>query len=103
MLWKVKNGKMQAIEHTGFAKQHLQEQELESWIEANPIILGEPLMIVGRQVNVPGVNDRLDLLALDPQGNTVIIEIKRGAIKEPVDMQALRYASYISRWFNSTK
>ena len=47
---------------------------------------------------IPDVKDRLDLLAIDPQGNSVIIELKKGKLKDPVDMQALRYASYISKW-----
>ena len=47
---------------------------------------------------IPDIKDRLDILAIDPQGKAVIIELKRGALKDPVDTQALRYASYISKW-----
>ena len=28
----------------------------------------------------------------------MIVELKRGHLKDPVDVQALRYASYISKW-----
>lgn len=98
MLWKVKGQTVEPIQNTKFSEQQLQERDLETWIESNPDILGEPLMFIGRQVVVPGVNDRLDLLALDPTGDTVIIEIKRGKLNDPVDIQAIRYASYISRW-----
>jgi len=28
----------------------------------------------------------------------VVIELKRGKLKDPVDIQALRYASYVSKW-----
>src|SRR5579885_296377 len=74
------------------------EEHLEDWIATDSSILGEPLLIIGRQLIIPDVKDRLDLLALDPQGKAVIIELKRGKLKDPVDMQALRYASYISKW-----
>lgn len=74
------------------------EVDLEDWIENDPSILGENLLIIGRQVQIPEVKDRIDLLALDANGSTVIIELKTGKIKDPVDIQSLRYASYISRW-----
>jgi len=82
MLWKVRGQVIEPIENTEFSEEQFQEKDLESWIESNPKILGEPLMFIGRQVMVPGVNDRLDLLALDPTGDTVIIEIKRGRSEE---------------------
>lgn len=98
MLWKIDGSRIEPISNVAFSEQQLQERDLESWIQLNPDLLDEPLMIIGRQVNVPGINDRLDLLALDPSGNAVIIEIKRGTLSDPVDIQAMRYASYISRW-----
>jgi hypothetical protein len=86
------------VKETALAAEQKIEQDLEGWIAQDPDILGEPLLIIGRQVTVQGINDRLDLLALDPDGKSVVIEVKRGAVKDPVDMQALRYASYLSRW-----
>lgn len=84
---------------TKVAEDHLKlEEHLEDWIANDSSLLGEPLLIIGRQVLIPDVKDRLDLLALDPRGNAVIIELKRGKLKDPVDMQALRYASYVSKW-----
>jgi hypothetical protein len=74
------------------------EEDLEDWIENDPSILGEDLLVIGRQILIPEVRDKIDLLALDTNGNTVIIELKRGRIKDPVDIQAIRYASYVSRW-----
>ena len=71
---------------------------MENWIVANPEILGERLLLIGRQVLIPDTKDRLDILAVDPNGNAVIVELKRGHLKDPVDIQALRYASYISKW-----
>lgn len=71
---------------------------MEDWIVSDPTILGEPLLVIGRQVLIPDTRDRLDVLAVDPFGNAVIIELKRGHLKDPVDIQALRYASYISKW-----
>lgn len=97
-LWKVTSGGVQAVAPTAFKDENLLEQKLEEWIETNPQILGEPLLVIGRQVRIPDVKDRIDLLAIDPEGNVVIVEIKRTDLKDPVDVQALRYASYISKW-----
>jgi len=54
--------------------------------------------VIGRQVLIPDTRDRLDLLAVEPQGHSVVIELKRGKLRDPVDIQALRYASYLSKW-----
>ena len=55
-------------------------------------------MVFGRQVIIPDTKDRLDLLAVDPRGSITVIELKRGQLKDPVDVQSLRYASYVSKW-----
>lgn len=74
------------------------ESFLEDWIARDSTILGEELLTIGRQVQVEDVKDRLDLLAIDRDLNTVIIEIKKGSVKGGVDIQCLKYASYISNW-----
>jgi hypothetical protein len=98
VLWKIAKKGPVKVNETSLKKEELLEENLEEWINIDPSILGEPLLILGRQVKIHDTRDRLDLLAVDPQGSSVIIEIKRGKLKDPVDMQALRYASYISKW-----
>lgn len=97
-LWKITEKGPEKVVETVFKSEKLLEEHLENWICADSSVLGEPLLIVGRQVLIPDTKDRLDLLAFDPQGNAVIIELKRGKLKDPVDVQSLRYASYISKW-----
>jgi hypothetical protein len=97
-LWKITESGPTKVAETSPKQEKLLEENLESWIAEDSSILGEHLLIIGRQVMIPDVKDRLDLLAIDPQGNSVIIELKKGKLKDPVDMQALRYASYISKW-----
>jgi hypothetical protein len=97
-LWKITDKGPSKVKETKFKQEKLLEEHLEDWIEADPTILGEPLLIFGRQVIIPDTKDRLDLLAVDPHGSIAVIELKRGHLKDPVDMQSLRYASYVSKW-----
>jgi hypothetical protein len=70
------------------------ESKLEDWIEKDPSLLRAGLVIIGRQIYVEG--GRLDLLALDPLGRFVVIEIKRGELRRDTVAQALDYASSIA-------
>jgi hypothetical protein len=97
-LWKITDKGPSKVKETKFKQEKLLEEHLEDWIAADPTILGEPLLIFGRQVIMPDTKDRLDLLAVDPHGSIAVIELKRGHLKDPVDMQSLRYASYVSKW-----
>jgi hypothetical protein len=97
-IWKITPEGPEKVPDTKLHHEDLLERHLEDWIIADPSLLGEPLLVIGQQVTIPDVRDRVDILALDPEGNTVVVELKRGRLKDPVDIQALRYASYLSRW-----
>jgi len=97
-IWKITPKGPVKVPETKLKHEKLLEENLEEWIVTDPSLLGEPLLIIGRQVMIPDVKDKPDLLALDPQGKVVVIELKRGKLTDPIDMQALRYASYISKW-----
>jgi hypothetical protein len=74
-----------------------QEANLESWLENSPwAITQEPLLIIGRQPSAHAESDLLfpDLLALDKDGNLVIIELKKGRTPREVVAQLLEYAAW---------
>lgn len=98
MIWRVTESSVVPLEETDLASEDFFESNLEDWIETHPEILEEQLLIIGRQVAIQGVGDKIDLLGVDPQGALVVIELKRGTAGGDVDFQALRYASYVSRW-----
>jgi hypothetical protein len=83
---------------TGFkAHRLLERQDLEKWVEHYPEILGEELLIVTTEYDkFDKTNERLDLLAIDKDGNLVVIELKRDDSGKNVDLQAIKYAAYCS-------
>jgi hypothetical protein len=71
------------------------EKQLEDWIERDPTMLQADWTIVGRQVKTEAGS--LDLLAIDPQGRWVVIELKRGTVYRETLAQALDYAACIAQ------
>jgi hypothetical protein len=69
------------------------ESTLEDLIEADPDVLGEPLLLIGRQV--PTSHGKyVDLLALDAEGTLRVLELKRDRTSREVVAQALDYGSW---------
>ena len=66
-------------------------------VKKNPEIMGEELLIIGHEYDDFENNERIDLLAIDKEGNLVVIEVKRDNSGISVDFQALKYVSYMSR------
>jgi len=77
----------------GFSERnHLQE-----WLANEPNALGEELLIIQKEFDgFDDTRERLDLLALDKDGNLVVIENKLDDTGRDVVWQALKYASYCS-------
>lgn len=70
---------------------------LQEWIAKNPNSLGEDLLIIQKEfAGFDDTNERLDLLALDKEGNLVVIENKLDDSGRDVVWQGLKYAAYCS-------
>ena len=83
--------KTRSFSELGFTeRKHLQE-----WLAHQPDALGEELLIIQKEFDgFDDTRERLDLLALDRDGNLVIIENKLDDSGRDVVWQVLKYASY---------
>jgi len=90
---RIKNLTKKTFTELGFKeRQHLQE-----WLANKPEALGEELLIIQKEFDgFNDTNERLDLLALDKDGNIVVIENKLDDTGRDVTWQVLKYASYCS-------
>lgn len=93
MLWQVDTERPEPV-----PRQQLDlEDRLEDWLFNDISMLSSDLLVIGRQIrqfNVP-----LDLLAVDRDGNLVVIELKRDRTPREVVAQALDYASWV-QWLD---
>ena len=87
------------IEEVDFALLGLQERrDIQEWVAANPGILGDDLLIIGKEFSgFDRTNERLDLLAVDSNGKLVIVELKRDDTGADAHWQAIKYASYLHK------
>ena len=75
-----------------------EEREFEDLLEKDAtLVLGEQLCIISRQPPLSRSKQKIDLLALDRQGNCVIIELKRGKPSRTAITQILEYAAGVSQ------
>ena len=87
----------QSITEVDFAQLGFQERrDIQEWVSANPGILEDELLIVGKEFSgFDKTNERLDLLAVDSDGKVVVIELKRDDSGADAHWQAIKYASYL--------
>lgn len=88
--------RMQRFRSIAF-NEHYREKDLETWLEQNPTVVtdGEPILLIARQPPTPA-SGTPDLIGLDADGNTVIIELKQGRTPRDVLAQALEYAAWVA-------
>jgi len=90
-LWRTDSGTPKRIVPTALAL----ESMLEKYIEADPSMLGETLLIIGRQIPTAH-GGFIDLLALDDMGVVHVIELKRDKTPRDVTAQTLDYGSWVA-------
>lgn len=71
------------------------ESMLEDFLAKDPSLLGDRLLVIGRQVRTP-YNTFIDLLAIDGEGTLHVLELKRDKTPREVIAQVLDYGSWVS-------
>src|SRR5204863_8340435 len=91
-LWRVDGEQVEQVPRGAIAS----EERLEEIIEAKIDILGlGNLFHIGRQV-ITDFGKRVDLLAIDGQGDLHVIELKKDRTPREVVAQALEYGFWIT-------
>ncbi|SLN46040.1 hypothetical protein TRL7639_02507 [Falsiruegeria litorea R37] len=90
--------RIQKLEERRFSDLNLREREhLQEWLAGQPDALGEELLIIQKEFDgFADTRERLDLLALDKDGQLVVIENKLDDSGRDVTWQALKYTAYVS-------
>lgn len=93
-----KQNRINRLKETTFSELGFKERDhLQEWIANDPSCLGEELLIIQKEFDgFQDTRERLDLLALDKQGNLAVIENKLDDSGRDVAWQVLKYASYCS-------
>ncbi|WP_028314563.1 endonuclease NucS domain-containing protein [Desulfatibacillum aliphaticivorans] len=89
-LWEVRNGKLVDLRSSALDK----EERLENWIAQDASVLGLELLIIGRQVTT-AYRGIIDLLAINRQGDMVVIELKKHKTPRDIVSQILDYATWV--------
>ena len=71
------------------------EKDLHEFLRRDPSLLGERLLVIGSEVITP-YGARLDLLAIDADGNLHVLELKRDKTPREVVAQVLDYGSWVT-------
>jgi hypothetical protein len=88
--WRLNGNQPARLESSGLD----QESRLEDILASDLDILNPGLLLIGRQVPT-SYGKFIDLLALDAQGNVVVIELKRDRTPREVVAQLLDYGSWV--------
>lgn len=72
------------------------EERIERWVKRDLSLVGVDGLVIGTQVATDH-GKRIDILALDEDGNLLIIELKRDRSPRDIVAQVLDYASWVCR------
>ena len=72
------------------------EEKIEGWVARDLSLIGVDGVVIGRQIATDH-GKRIDILAMDEDGNLVIVELKRDRSPRDIVAQVLDYASWVCR------
>ncbi|MFW6016484.1 MAG: endonuclease NucS domain-containing protein [bacterium] len=88
--WKLSDNTVERIDFTTIQT----EKKLEDVLEEDISILSEDILLIGRQI-LTSYGKYIDMLAIDIEGNILIIELKKNKTSRDVVAQTLDYASWV--------
>lgn len=94
--WEIIDDRLSSIDTTLAENNRKETEHLEKWLKTQPKILGDNIVIIGEQVQTK--SGPLDYLAIDENGNTIIVELKRSKLPREVIAQSMDYASDVANW-----
>ena len=90
-LYRIRDGQLNEVRRSSLSN----ESMLQDWIADNSSLLGLELLVIGREVPT-GNRGRIDILAINQEGNLFVIELKRNRTPRDVIAQVLDYASWVA-------
>lgn len=89
---------LQKVEITSFNTEGILERKhLQAAIKHQIDVIAPDCLVISEEFSEwSGSQRRIDLLAVDKEGNLVVIELKRTETGEHMELQALRYAAMVS-------
>jgi RecB family endonuclease NucS len=85
-LYHAKDGNLVLVSRKRLAN----EDQLQAWIAADPRLIGLDVLVLGREVSTE-FGGRIDILALDREGNIVVVECKRDRTPRDIIAQSERF------------
>ena len=96
-LYRWNDANLEPVPPTTFEAEQLQEANLQRLLRDQPEVLEEGLFIVAEEFsNWQDSSRSIDLLALDSEGNLVVVELKRTQTGDHSELQAIRYAAMVA-------
>lgn len=89
-LWQIADDTLNPIDSSSLDL----ESRLEEWLRKDIGLVNDDLLVIGQQV-LTAHTGSIDLLAMDADGNLVILELKRDKTPRDVVAQTLDYASWV--------
>ena len=86
------------FQHRAISTIFSDEDEIEEYLVNNPAHLYDDLVVIGKQLNLGG--RAADIVALDPAGSLVVIEIKHGSPDRRAIGQVVEYAAFLQAMDN---